>query len=283
LIVLITLLTDFGTADTYVAQMKGVILGIAPGAALVDLTHEVPPQDIAGGALLLATAAAAFGPDTVHLAVVDPGVGSTRRGVAIQTRRGMFVGPDNGLFSLVLDRFVRGVSLTNSAFHREPVSPTFHGRDVFAPVAAHLARATRQDGAAAVLDELGEPLEAADLVRLPDVEPTPLPGAGTGAGAKGLQLTVLHIDRFGNLVTNLALRWFERWLDQHHQGSTAGLAVRVGSRVIRELDRTFADVEVGAPVAYFGSSGRLEIAVRNDNAARVWGVRRGDHVDLGDW
>src|SRR5690606_695620 len=137
---IVTLLTDFGTADTYVAQMKGVMLGIDPTLRLVDLTHDIPPQDILEGAFQLATAVEAFPPGTVHLAVVDPGVGTERRTIAVRTRQAVFVAPDNGVLSFVLTSGVEEArELVNPRLHREAVTATFHGRDIFAPSAAAFA------------------------------------------------------------------------------------------------------------------------------------------------
>lgn len=252
---LITLTTDFGSADPYVGVMKGVILGIAPGARLVDLTHDLPPRHILAAALTLEAAVPHMPDGTIHLAVVDPGVGSTRRAVAVKTDRALFVAPDNGLLSLVLRHDaprgeIHAVELTNSAYHRRPVSATFHGRDIFAPVAAHLA-------AGAALEELGPCLAPEALVRLELPQPT--------RGSDGsLTCHVLHADRFGNLVTSLRREVFERLMPA---ASSAAVRLRIADREIIGLSRTFADVPEEELVAYFGSSDRLEIAVRDGSAA----------------
>ncbi|MEX0885248.1 MAG: SAM-dependent chlorinase/fluorinase [Phycisphaeraceae bacterium] len=255
---MIALLTDFGLRDTYVGQMKAVIAGLAPGVAVVDLTHAVAPQNVAAGALALDVALPACPRGTVVLAVVDPGVGTGRRGVAIRSDAGdlTFVGPDNGLFTLALRRAgtCRAVELTNRAYYRtggEGMSPTFHGRDIFAPVAAHLATGV-------ALDALGPAVD--DLVELPLPEPARIaPGE--------LELHVLDVDRFGNLITDLTAEAL----------AAAGGAIAIdlaGCRITR-LARTYADVSEGEPVAYVGSSGRLEVALRNGSAAQWFNIGPG--------
>jgi hypothetical protein len=262
---LITLTTDFGTADGYVGAMKGVIARLAPEAQVVDITHEIPAQDILAGALALETACPFFPPETIHVAVIDPGVGTSRAAVAIQTPHAFFVGPDNGIFDLVLGAGTRrrkqrvsedsslrfsawtAVRLTNASYYRPQVSSTFHGRDIFAPVAAHLARGV-------MLSELGEPIK--DLVSLALPEPEKSRG--------GLKLHVLRADHFGNLITDLTAQEYKRWNPKN-----AAVAIEIGTRRIAGLSSTFADVAPGEPVAYFGSGGRLEIAVRNGDAAKT--------------
>ncbi|MEE9211692.1 MAG: SAM-dependent chlorinase/fluorinase [Phycisphaeraceae bacterium] len=258
----ITLTTDFGTQDTYVAQMKGVILGIALDAQIIDLSHSVPPQDVVAGALMLEATLDYFPPGSVHVGVVDPGVGTTRAGLAIQTRNHLYVGPDNGLFTAVIDRneLVAAVKLTNRAYHLHPTSATFHGRDVFAPAAAHLAKGVP-------LDQLGE--ATTDLVRLDLPHPVRV--------GDMLEAHVIRIDRFGNLITDLTASALRDW---ECQQTTEGVTVMVGDATICNLARTFADVPDGDPVAYFGSTGRLEVAVRNGNAAERFSVGPGATVLL---
>ncbi len=245
---IITLTTDFGVADPFVGIMKGVILGIAPGAAMVDLTHEVPPQDIMAGALALEAAIEYFPHGTVHLAVVDPGVGSDRASVAIKCERFTLVGPDNGLFSLVLARHPmrEAVSLTKSEYHLKPLSATFHGRDIFAPAAAHLANGIP-------IEELGELITELRGLNLP--EPV--------AKDRVMEIHILYVDRFGNLVTDLMSEDFERWaggIDPRN------LRFRVGNYSFVGLSRTYSDVLQQEPAAYFGSGRRLEIAIRDGRA-----------------
>jgi len=248
----ITLLTDFGVADTYVGQMKGVIRSIAPQVSIVDLSHDVPPQDVLTAAVMLDDAVDAFSSGTIHVAVVDPGVGSRRRTVAIRTPRHTFIGPDNGLFTLVLEREMLkdAVTLTNPRYHREAVCATFHGRDVFAPVAAHVANGV-------ALSELGEPIE--DRLCMLDL-PTP------DIREDHIAAHVLLIDRFGNLITDLKQHAFEDWLGQ---AAVDEVRLEIGTHQITGISRTFSDVKTGQAIAYFGSSGRLELAVRNSHAASV--------------
>lgn len=252
---LITLLTDFGTTDTYVGQMKGVIAAIAPEARVIDLTHHIPPQDLVGGAIALDSAVDAFPDGTIHVAVVDPGVGSARRPIAARSERFFWVGPDNGLFTAAWQREppLKIVALTEPAYHRQKVSATFHGRDIFAPAAAHLA-------AGAQVTELGETMN--DPVQLDLPEPRRL--------ADTVELRVLGIDHFGNLITNMTARHLTRYSDLERA------TVTVGQLTAHGIHRTFADVPPDEPVAYVGSADRLEIAVRNGSAAASGGVHPGD-------
>ncbi len=251
----ITLLSDFGLRDTYVAQMKGVILSLNPAARLIDITHEVAPGAVLEGALALESAAPWFPPGTVHLAVVDPGVGSARTALAAAAGGHFFVGPDNGLFSLVLaaDPSPRLFRLREELVGAPKKSATFHGRDLFAPAAALLALGRP-------LEELGEPLS--ECVRLSLPEPRPVPG--------GLEGEVIHIDRFGNCVTNLR--------PAHLEGrGVAGVAAGGWRGALR---RTYADVAEGECLALWGSSGRLEVACRGGSAAQRLGLSVGDAVSL---
>jgi hypothetical protein len=249
---IVTLTTDFGTRDAYVAAMKGVVLGIARDARLVDVTHEVAPHDVTEGALALEAAAPWFPPGTVHLAVVDPGVGTTRRGLVVVGERALFVGPDNGLFTPFLDEGGWGAfELEAPAYRLRDVSRTFHGRDVFAPAAAHLA-------AGVAPERLGPPVS--DPVRLP--WPTVREAAGTVAG------TVLHVDRFGNLVTSIRAETF---------GTFSGVTVRMSGRALPFVG-TYGDLEPGQAGALVGGSGRLEIAVREGSAATRLKASRGTPV-----
>ena len=250
--VVVTLTTDFGLRDAYVAEMKGVILGLTSAVHLVDVTHEVPAHDVTEGALALEAVAPCFPPGTVHLAVVDPGVGTARRGIAVAARGQVFVGPDNGLFTPFLDGEWRAVELA-SPDHRMPsVSRTFHGRDVFAPAAAHIARGL-------ALARLGPPVT--DPVRL--AWPRARELAGTVAGA------VVHVDRFGNLVTSIPAEAVD--------GLDPGTTVRVAGRAV-PLVGTYADLAPGRAGALVGSRNRLEIAVREGSAAATLGARRGTPV-----
>lgn len=254
----VALLTDFGTRDHYAGAMKGVVLGICPEATLVDITHEVAPHDVLGGALELAASYRYFPSGTVFLVVVDPGVGSSRRGVAVDTGEYRLVAPDNGVLSLVVDEHPpkRIVELSERRFTRPTVSRTFEGRDRFAPAAAWLAKGSD-------FSALGRP--AGDLVRL-DV-PAPVVEAGTIRGE------VLRVDRFGNLVSNIDRRTFET--------VTGGaLAVQAGGHQVKRLVSTYADAEPGEICALFGSSDQLEIAASGASAAALLDLGRGAPVHV---
>ncbi len=245
---IITLLTDFGSADHYVAEVKGVLLSRAPDATLVDVTHGITPGDVRSAAYVLGRTWHRFPAGTVHLAVVDPGVGTSRAALAVSTSNHWFVGPDNGVFTPVLHgTVVEAVALPTP----ENASPTFHGRDLFAPAAAALSRGVP-------LDTLGEPF-AGMPERLAFTEPH--------YEGKTVVGEVVYIDRFGSLVTNL----------------TTELVPVYATLEVEDLDlgplrRTFADVTAGGLLAYIGSGGAIEIAVRNGSAARRLGVGVGGRV-----
>jgi len=244
---LITLLSDFGAGDAYVASMKGVILSLNPEAVLVDLSHEVPPQDIRAGAFILTEAAAYFPPGTIHLAVVDPGVGSGRRGLAARCREHYWVGPDNGLFHLIFSQAsdLAAVSLENPEYFRPRVSATFHGRDIFAPVAAHLS--------------LGVDL---NLFGPRITDPVSLNFPEPGFSREAIKGEIIYVDRFGNLVTNVRAGDLTAWLG----GQT--LSLRAGHLHLQGLARTYTDALPGEFLALTGSHGFLEIACAMDRAAR---------------
>lgn len=249
----ITLLTDFGTSDNFVGIMKGVILSINPGAVVVDITHQVPPQDVWTAAYLLATAHRYFPPGTIHVAVVDPGVGTGRRAIVLETERAFFVAPDNGLLTPILkeEKIRRIIALTERRYWLPEPSATFHGRDVFAPVAAHLSRGVPPE-------KMGSLIEDPVLLEWPYPQKRP---DGSIVGH------VLHIDRFGNIITDI-----------RREDLAGDVVVEIADRRIRGLRRTFAEVEVGEPLAYIGSTGRLEIAIRQGNAAETFRVCRGDEL-----
>lgn len=250
---LVALLTDFGLSDGYVGVMKAVILGLAPGQPLVDLTHEVPPQDVRHGAWLLHTTWRYLPEGSVCLAVVDPGVGTPRRPVALAAGGRTFVGPDNGLFSYVLHAtaVTAAVALDRPQYHLSPVSATFHGRDIFAPVVGHLA-------AGVPLAELGAPLDPATLVAFDAPRPE--------QRANGLLGHVLHVDHFGNLITNFDGALAARMLDD------AAVRVRVGVAEISARAATFAGGPPDAPFLILDSSGHLAIVVRDASAAARLGA-----------
>jgi S-adenosylmethionine hydrolase len=256
---IIALLTDFGAAEGDVGVMRGVILGIAPEAQLVDLTHEVPPQDIATGAWVLHTAWRYFPVGTIFLCVVDPGVGSARRPIAFASGDRFFVGPDNGLFSYVLRDASPTVVVTldNARYSLPSPSATFHGRDIFAPAAAHLA-------AGVPLPLLGSPLDGKTLVRTALPEPE----------RRGdlLVAHVLHVDRFGNLITDLDPALTDAILADAH------ITVELASGPITARAHTFADAPPDAPALLRDSSGHLAIAVRNASAAALLGAKHGAEI-----
>jgi S-adenosylmethionine hydrolase len=248
---IITLTTDFGLRDPWVGIMKGVILGIAPDVRLVDITHEIAPHDVLEAALALEAAVPFFPAGTVHLAVVDPGVGSSRRAIIVARAGQWFVGPDNGTFTPFLDDAGRwgAVELSATWCRAADVSPTFHGRDVFAPAAAHLARG-------AALERFGPELR--DPLRLR------WPAALRRSGA--LHGEVVHLDRFGNLITSI------RATDLSGDD-----VVEVSGREL-PIVGTYSDLPPGATGALIGSGGRLEIAAREESAARSLGIGRGARV-----
>lgn len=255
----VTLLTDFGTRDGYAGAMKGRILAENPALSVVDLTHDVPPGDVLFGAFALAQAVSFFPAGTVHCAVVDPGVGSGRAAIVVEHAGQLLVGPNNGLFGLTVRGPRRAYRILEASLHPDTdrgvgVCPTFHGRDIFAPAAARLASG---QSPAALGPEMG------DLVPLSMAEPV-----RTG---EGFRAQVIHVDRFGNLVTNvpedcLSLAPPQRWI------------VEVGSAEIGGVSRTFSDVESGRLVAYVGGAGYVEVAVRDGSAARLLDLGRGAPV-----
>ncbi|MBI3074446.1 MAG: SAM-dependent chlorinase/fluorinase [Deltaproteobacteria bacterium] len=243
---IITLTTDFGAADSYVGAMKGVLVTIAPSARIVDISNEIPPQNIERGAWVLAEAAPYFPDGTVHIGVVDPGVGSERRAIAIATERAFFVGPDNGLLASAvktLGAIVKVVELTNAQFRLPQASSTFHGRDIFAPAAAHLAMGGAING-------FGESLS--EIVALDLAMPT--------RRDHEIEGRVVYVDRFGNLITNIF-------------ASDVGPSARaiVGTDDLGPIATTYASVAMGQAVAIVGSNGRVEIAVRDGSALARFG------------
>lgn len=252
---IITFTTDFGLSDSYVAQMKGVILSLCPTATLVDITHKVPVQSVTAGALILQTAIDAFPDGTIHVAVVDPGVGTERRAICVRTDRAFYVLPDNGLVSLVLEKqsFVKAVALDNPQYHRASVCHTFHGRDIFSSVAGYLASGV-------LIDKLGSPAEALEFFKLPD--PAVHPDHITGE--------ILLVDHFGNLITNIPASQLNKPYMVYCDGMSQPVPV----------NQTYADVKEGTPVSYIGSMGMLEIAIRKGNAATVLNRAAGDLVRL---
>jgi S-adenosylmethionine hydrolase len=253
----VALLTDFGWRDGYVGALKGVLLSRAPALTLVDVSHEIPAGDVSAAAYVLSQAAPWFPAGTVHLVVVDPGVGSERRALALASKGQFYVGPDNGVFTLVLaaDPHCQAHQISAPRFAPAEASPVFHGRDVFAPAAAHVA-------CGGALHELGPALPPGELVRR-DWPPAQREGERWSSA-------VIHVDGFGNLVTSLALP-----VEFSRSGEKLAAArVWVGAREIR-FARTYGDVAPGELVALRGSSGLLEIACNGGSAAARLGVERG--------
>ena len=258
---IVALLTDFGNRDHYVGAVKGAILSVCPGAALVDLAHELPRHDVLAGAFALAAAHDTFPAGTVFLAVVDPGVGSGRRGLALDAGGYRFVAPDNGLLGLVLARYPdhRLHAVDNARLFRPHVSPTFHARDVFGPVAAHLALGLS-------LEHVGPPV----------ADPVPLPLVPVAqVGAHEWEASVIHVDRFGNLTTNMDAAKLDRIA--HSRGADGQVVVKVEGAVL-PLAHTYSDVPPGEACALLGSSGLLEVAVNQGDASRLLGAGRGAPV-----
>jgi S-adenosyl-L-methionine hydrolase (adenosine-forming) len=255
---IITLLTDFGTRDHFVGVMKGVIAGIAPNATVVDLCHEVEPFQIAQGRFLLEQSWRFLPKGTIHVCVVDPGVGSERRALLVEAGGHLFVGPDNGLFSGLLELpGAKARAITNRKLMLKEVSQTFHGRDVFAPAAAHLASgATPAKVGPVVKDALRS-----------------ITGNPIRTGRRYWQGEVAHIDRFGNLITNLPAAEFPNLAGRR-------FVVRVGLTELTGLASSYSALPAGAPGVVVGSSGNLEIALNQQSAARVLGVGLGAPVEL---
>jgi S-adenosyl-L-methionine hydrolase (adenosine-forming) len=248
---IITLTTDFGLRDGYAAVMKGVLLSLCPESTIVDITHEIPPQDVHSAAYILSTVASRFPRGTIHLGVVDPGVGSNRRGMALLSNNQIFIGPDNGLFSFAVPKMQAAYEIL-----LDPgVSSTFHGRDLFAPAAARLAGGMKPSF-------LGPPLK----------NPVTLPAWTKVIIGNRVEGRVAHIDRFGDVITNLSPGDF---------GGELPNTLAIEGRNLPEnipICRTFSEIPVGQPLWYIGSESVYELAVRDGNASTSFGIRRGDKV-----
>ena len=254
---LVTLLTDFGVSDGYVAAMKGAILTVCPGATLVDISHNVPAHNVRHAAFVLGTTFPFFPAGTVHVCVIDPGVGGARRAIAVQAAGQRFVAPDNGLLTAVLALgHYQAVELVEARFWRTATpSATFHGRDIFAPVGAHLA-------AGATLMDVGAPVE--NLQRLD----SPAPIRCSDGRLLG---HIAHIDRFGNAITDIPATWL---------GSDGEMACKVGGAIVPVSSLSYVSVPRGSLLALVGSHGFLEIAVREGSAEGTLGVRVGAPVTV---
>ncbi len=257
MLTIISLTTDYGSADWFAGSMKGVIIATNPRAIVVDITHDIPAGDVRAGAFVLAAAYRSFLRNTVHLAVVDPGVGSSRAGIVVRTEDYFFVGPDNGVLSLALmqEKVQEIHKLESEIYFRKPVSPTFHGRDIFAPVAAKVTEGI-------LLDSLGPKLK--EYVRLE------LPKSKMVAGA--LLGEIVYVDHFGNAITNL------------DSSTLAYYGKRSGRIWLRNSDvcgmgKFYHDVAKGQSLGIIGSTGHLEVAVNGGNAAQALGLKVGDAVE----
>lgn len=258
-------LTDFGLMNNLVGTCHGVIKRIAPEAEIIDITHGIPPQSVLEGALVLANTVP-FMPEGIHLAVVDPGVGSDRRGLALRDESGqLYVGPDNGLLVIAAERcggIAAACELVNPEYWLEPVSRTFHGRDIFAPVAAHLASGV-------TLEELGRKLDPAELVRLEVPEPS--------VGASSIRARALTVDRFGNVQLNLERTHLER------AGILPGVRVELEhatEHYYAVAARTFSDVRPGEIVLYEDAYENVSIAITGGNAAETLTASAGDEIRI---
>lgn len=260
---IVALLTDYGEKDQYAGSLRGAVLSACPEARVVDITHDIQRHDVREAGFVLRATSLAFPAGTVFVAVVDPGVGGPRRGVAIRAGGYYFVGPDNGVFTLVLsdhrDAEVR--SLTNLALHRRTVAATFHGRDVFGPVAGALARGVP-------FEEVGAHVGDPEVYEFPDPEILP----------EGLDGRIIHIDRFGNFITSIGGAVWESFL-QSVGGDLTMMVAHVDGVVIPVVN-TFAEVPEEEACGYLGSAGRVEVAVNRGSAAERFGLRLGDTISL---
>jgi S-adenosyl-L-methionine hydrolase (adenosine-forming) len=254
----ITLLTDFGTSDYYVAAMKGVILSRSPGTQLVDISHEIAPQAVLSGAYVLLGAYNWFPPGTIHVGVVDPGVGSTRRGIILLSQDYFFVGPDNGLFSLAVPDAAEAFEISPSVYLPGKISNTFHGRDIFAPVAATLSLGVNPA-------ELGSPVR--DVKRLPALVET---------ADSEIHSRIIHIDRFGNAVTGIRMNLLNSEI------LTRSFRLRVGDHLIQIQKHFYAEepIEPGRCFVIWGSLNFLEISITNGSATEALGLFCGQEVTL---
>jgi S-adenosylmethionine hydrolase len=261
----ITLLTDFGTKDAYAGIMKGVILSITPSAVIIDITHHIDPQDILQAAYVIKSSYRYFPQGTVHVMVVDPGVGSDRAIVALDMMGHIFLAPDNGVLTMIMDQVKIDslVRVENTNYFLKPVSRTFHGRDIFAPVAAHLCRGMD-------IKNLGPPLDPQHLVQLKIDKPFV-------SETDRLVGTVIGFDGFGNCISNIDETCLKK-IDA--RGSGRLLEIKIGNTSIKGLSPSYANTEPNRPLAIMGSFGYLEIALNQGNARRDLGIEKGDPITL---
>ncbi len=262
----ITLLTDFGTGAEYVGLMKGVILSINPSAAIVDITHQIDSQDIEQAAFTIHSSYSYFPNGTIHLVVVDPGVGSGRALLALEMKKQFFIAPDNGVLTLLFNEgnITSLVQITNSNYFLTSVSRTFHGRDIIAPVGAHVAGGVD-------LRKLGPEIDMHDAVRLDNL------CARISENGELVGKIVL-IDDFGNLITNID---FKKLSEIYRAGQKKRIQIKIGSHVVKGLSEIYGSVQSKIPLALIGSRGCLEIAVNKGNAAMILNAQKGDSVRVG--
>jgi len=264
---IITLLTDFGTGTEYAGLMKGVILSINPSAAIVDITHQIDSQDIVQAAFTTYSSYGYFPDGTVHLVVVDPGVGSERSLLALEMKKQIFIAPDNGVLTLLFNegKISSLIRITNSKYFLASVSRTFHGRDIIAPVGAHLSGGID-------VRKLGPEIDLRDAVHLDHLYAR-ISENGELVGR------IIVIDDFGNLITNID---FKKLSEVYLTGQEKKIQIKIGSHVITGLSETYDSEQSKTPLALIGSRGYLEIAVNKGNAARVLNAEKGDKVRVSD-
>jgi len=250
---IITLTTDFGEADYSVGAVKGVILSINPKVRIVDITHQLQPFNLISAAVTLKNFSSYFPTETIHLAVVDPGVGSKRKPILIQTEKYCFIGPDNGIFSWINEPFQKIIHLTNSKFFLNPVSSTFQTRDVFAPVAAYLSLGVK-------IDEFGKPISKIAGLRVPGVQ----------FKKNKLIGETIQVDNFGNLITNIRPENLKKGFK----------TLKINDRKIFKVSHTFSSVSQGKILVYWGSAGFLEIGINCNNAAKILKAKIGEKVEI---
>lgn len=261
----ITLLTDFGIRDEYVGLMKGVILSIIPSVVVVDITHQIDPQDIIQAAYTIKSSYRYFPTNTVHLIVVDPGVGGDRDIIAMKSKGHVFIAPDNGVLTLICDegKIETIIRIENATFFLKSISQTFHGRDIIAPVGAHIAKGVP-------LNTIGSEIDVLNILRLKDLGAT-ISQAGELVGS------IVRIDRFGNLITNIG---FKQLNDYARCGRDEIPQFWLGEKVVRGLSTAYINVDQQCPLAIIGSRGYLELAVNRGNAQRYFNVNKGDMVKV---
>jgi len=251
----IALLTDFGTKDYFVGAMKGVVLSINPNAKIVDITHEIPPQNLTAASFTLRACYENFPKKTIFVVVVDPGVGSDRKAILVETEDYYFIAPDNGLLSFVFDeaKHYKVFQLTAEKFFAEKVSRTFHGRDIFAPIAAHLSNGVQPNECGA---------EIKDFIRLANSEPQKI-------SEREIEAEIIHIDCFGNLITNLK-----------REHLSENLTIKINEKTISKFQIYFAEAERSGLFMILGSAGFLEIVAFQDSAQRILRVEVGEKIRL---